>query len=155
MDWTHVLERLQEIEDHVQVADMLESPVQRSSVLELCRIGREMYAQLAVMRAALEAALKEIGEALDEEMAVLCDHPDERPRLPIEITMMNALKSEAGRDLLERLKALEAVAEAAKGLRYKLGLNRTVVIDLDALTPLAVALGRVREQTKGIRASDT
>lgn len=83
----------------------------REDVPWMLQVVRELLAQCAAMREALEAALSEISEALDEQ---LCDAAGERATLPIERQMMKALQPDAGRDLLDRLHKLEKVAEAAR-----------------------------------------
>jgi len=85
----------------------------REDVPWLCRVMRELIAQNAAMREALEAALNEISEALDGQ---LCDAAGERARSPIERKIMASLRFDAGLSLLARLHKLEKVAEAAREL---------------------------------------
>lgn len=51
--------------------------------------------------------------------------------------------------LCDLVRKLLTVAEVARKLKYRLGVGHTVVIDLEALAPLAKALAALEEEEKG------
>jgi len=110
-----ILHRLEEIEaelgydptDHHPIPDTINT----GQLRRLCQDMRELMAQNAVMREALQAAFREIERVLNE---YTCDGAGERARLPVEMRILKALKPDAGQALLDRFHKLEAVAEAKR-----------------------------------------
>jgi len=87
----------------------------REDVPWLCQVVQELIAQNAAMREALEVIMQTASKLGVYEVAE------------------DALQADAGRDLLDRLRKLEAVAEAAKAL-LRHGLNDEEV-SKQVLTP--------------------
>jgi len=84
----------------------------------LCQVVRELLAQYAAMREPLEwlASIDECGDGFIVGDPVNEEHAKHCPECQAILAARKALQSEAGRDLLDRLRKLERVAEAAREL---------------------------------------
>jgi len=89
----------------------------REDVPWLCQVVRELLAQYAAMREAIEEAIEEITywheDMLSEEERM---HPRGSGWARVYDKLKASVQPDAGRDLLDRLRKLERVAEAAREL---------------------------------------
>lgn len=115
----------------------------------LCQVVRELFAQCAVMRGAAEEAIEEIiywhEDMLSEEERM---HPRGSGWARVYDKLKASVQPDAGRDLLDRLRKLEKVAEAARELVADLSSMPSRPRDWSASwTQLERALAALEEET--------